>query len=95
MTLRLDAGAADLVASGHEQAASTIDSAATSAPGAVDAGYGAGHVLNILAAVSETAGEIALVNIGTAALVRDVASDLGLTEEQIGREFDEMGRVGG
>lgn len=34
MTLRLDAGAADLVASGHEQAASTIDSAATSAPDA-------------------------------------------------------------
>ena len=84
-----------MVASGHEQAASTIESAATSASGAVDAGYGAAHVLDILAAVSETAGEIALVNAGTAALVRDVASDLGLTEEQIGREFDEMGRVGG
>ncbi|WP_374454024.1 hypothetical protein [Nocardioides sp.] len=94
MTLRLDAGAADLVASGHEEAAATIDSAATSAPVSVDAGYGAGHVLDILAAVSETAGEIAMVNAAVGALVRDVASDLGLTEAAIGREFDEMARVG-
>ena len=94
MTLRLDAGVADLVATGHEEAASTIDSAAAAAPTSVKAGYGAGYVLDILAAVSETAGEIALVNAGIGALVRDVASDLGLTEEAIGREFDTMGRVG-
>lgn len=95
MTLRLEAGVADLVATGHEEAASTIDSAAASAPRSVDGGYGGGYVLDILAAVSETAGEIALVNAGIAALVRDAASDFGLTEEAVGREFDKMARVDG
>jgi len=95
MTLRLDPGAADRIASLHEEAATAIDGAAPSAPTSVDAGYGSGHVLDILAGVSETAGEIAAVNAGVAALVRDVADALGLTEEAIGREFDSMARVGG
>lgn len=93
MTLRLDTGVADVVATGHEDAASTIDSAATSAPTSVYGGYGGHYVLDILAAVTETAGEIALVNFGTAALVRDAASDFGLTEEAVGRAFDQMARV--
>ena len=95
MTLRLDTGVADLVASGHEDAASTIDSAVSSAPTSVDGGYGGGYVLDILAAVSETAGEIALVNAGTAALVRDAASDFGMTEEAVGQAFNKMARVDG
>jgi hypothetical protein len=93
MTLRLGAGVADLVATGHEDAASTIDSAASSAPGSVDGGFGGGYVLDILAAVSETAGEIAVVNAGIAALVRDAASDFGMTEEAVGVAFDKMARV--
>lgn len=95
MTLRLDPGTADVVAGGHEDAAAAIDDAAPSAPTSVDAGYGAGHVLDILAAVSETAGELAVGNAGIAKLVRDVVDDLGLTETAIATEFDEMARVGG
>lgn len=92
MTLRLDAGAAELIAGGHDDAAEKIDGSSTTAPGEVDAGYGAGHISDILAAVSETAGEIAAVNVGIARLVRDVADNLGRTEEEIAGEFDRMGR---
>lgn len=93
MTLRLDAGAAATISGGHDGAATKIDEAATGAPGEVDAGYGAAHVADILAAVSETAGEIAVINTGIALLVRDCADDLGLTEEAISAEFDRMGRL--
>lgn len=94
MTLRLDAGAAETVASGHDEAASTIDASAGSAPGAVDAGYGAAHVADILSAVSGTAAEVAAINLGVAIMVRDVADDLGRSEAAIGREFDAMARLG-
>lgn len=95
MTLRLDAGAAETIAGGHDEASSTIDSAAGSAPGTVDAGYGAAHVADILSAVTGTAGEIAAINLGVGALVRDVADELGRSEAAIGREFDAMARLGG
>lgn len=95
MTLRLDAGAAERIASGHDDAAETIDGAAGSVPSGVDAGYGSAHVSEILAAVCETAGEIALVNVGIARLVRDVADDLGMTEQAVGEKFDSMARIGG
>lgn len=94
MTLRLDPGAAETVAGGHDEAATTIDGAAGSAPGAVDAGHGTAHVADILAAVTETAGEVAAINLGIGILVRDVADDLGKTEAAIGRELDAMSRLG-
>ena len=94
MTLRLDAGAAEVIAGGHDDAAEAIDGAATGAPGEVDAGYGAAHVADILAGVTETAGEIAVINVGIANLVRDVADSLGRTEEEIAGEFDSMARLG-
>lgn len=94
MTLRLDAGAAEAIASGHDEAATTIDGSAAGAPGTVDAGYGSAHIAHILAAVSETAGEIALINTGIGVLVRDVADSLGMTEAAIGEEFDAMARLG-
>lgn len=94
MTLRLDPGAAETIAASHDGAATTIDSAAGNAPGSVDAGYGAAYVADILAAVTATAGEVAAINLGVGALVRDVADDLGLTEAAIGREFDTMARLG-
>lgn len=93
MTLRLDAGAAEIIAGGHDDAAAKIDEAAKTAPGQVDAGYGGVHVADILAAVSETAGEIAVINTGIALLVRDCADDYGRTEEAIAAEFDRMGRL--
>lgn len=94
MTLRLQAGAADRIADGHEAAGSTIDGAASSAPAAVDAGYGSAYVSEILAAVLETAGEIAAINAGIAGAVRDAADDLGMTEDAVGARFDSMARVG-
>lgn len=93
MTIRLDPGTADAVAGRHEAAAEAVDAAAPSGPKAVDAGYGEGHVLDILAAVCETAGEIALVNVGIAQLVRDVVDDMGMTEAAIATEFDQMARI--
>ena len=95
MTLRLDPGAAETIAGDHDEAAETIDAAAGSVPGAVDAGYGAAYVADILAAVTETAGEVAAINLGIGILVRDVADELGKTEAAIGREFDAMSRLGG
>lgn len=94
MTLRLDAGAAARIAGGHDEAATTIDGSAGSAPGAVDAGYGSAYVAEILAAVTETAGEISAINIGIGELVRDVADSLGRTEEEVADEFDSMARLG-
>lgn len=41
-----------------------------------------------------TAGEIAAINLGVGALVRDVADELGTSEAAIGREFDAMARLG-
>jgi len=95
MTLRLDPGAAETIAGGHDEAAETIDAAAGSAPGAVDAGYGTAFVTDILAAVTETSGEVAAINLGVGVLVRDVADDLGKSEVAIGREFDAMMRLDG
>ena len=93
MTLRLDPGAAETIAGGHDAAAATIDAAAGSAPGAVDAGYGTASVAEILAAVTRTSGEVAAINLGIGILVRDVADDLGRSEVAIGREFDAMSRL--
>ena len=45
--------------------------------------------------MTETAGEVAVINAGIATLVRDVADSLGRTEEAIADEFDAMARLGG
>ena len=90
MTLRLDAGTAETVAGKHEAAAEAIDEAAPSAPASVDGGYGTAYLNEIIAAVSETAGEVAVVNAGVALLVRDVVDSLGLTDDEVGAQFDEM-----
>ena len=44
--------------------------------------------------MSETAGEIAAINVGIGQLVRDVADSLGRTEAEIAGEFDSMARLG-
>jgi hypothetical protein len=90
MTFRLDAGVAETVAGHHESAASTIDDSAGSAPGAVDGGLATAYLAEILQAVCTSAAEIAAVNLGTAALVRDVADEAGLTDAAIGEGFTTM-----
>ena len=90
MTLRLDPGTSESVAGKHDAAAEAIDAAAGSAPASVDAGSGTAYVNEIIAAVSETAGEIAVINVGVARLVRDVADSIGLTDDEVGAQFDEM-----
>lgn len=90
MTLRLDPVTAHAVAGKHDSAAEAIDGAARGAPAAVDGGYGAGYLHDIVAALAETAGEIAAVNVGVARLVRDVSDSLGLTDDQVGARFDAM-----
>lgn len=91
MTLRLDAGAARAVAGEHEVAASSIDGSAGSAPTAVDGGAATAYLLEILQAVSATAAEIAAVNLGVAALVRDAAEEVGLTEDAVRDGFTGLG----
>lgn len=93
MTLRLTAGTAETIAGRHDEAAQVIDGSAGSSPRSVDAGYGAAYVSEILAAVSETAGEIAAVNTGIALLVRDAAADLGFTEAEVASQFDSLTAV--
>ena len=93
MTLRLDAAEATKVAQSHDAAADAIDGAATSAPAAVDGGYGTGYLMDILAAVSQTAGELSVVNRGIGMQVRDTADDIGKTEAQIGADFAEVSRT--
>lgn len=90
MTLRLTADTAASVARHHDQAARSIDASAARAPGAVDGGIGTGYLMDILAAVSGTASDLAALNGGIAAQVRDAADDLGLTEDQVGTEFTRM-----
>lgn len=90
MTLRLDAGTAEAVAGRHDAAAQAIDDAAPTAPGTVDAGYGSAYVQEILSAVSETAGEVALLNVGVGRLVRDVVDSIGLTDDEVGAQLDRM-----
>lgn len=91
MTLRLDAGAAEAIAGGHDGAASTIDGSAGSAPTALDGGAATAYLLDILRAVSTTAAEIAAVNLGVAALVRDAADEIGLTEDAVRDGFTGLG----
>lgn len=90
MTLRLDAGAAAVVAGSHDAAASTIDGSAGGAPGGVDGGIATVLLLEILGAVSTTAAEIAVINTAVADQVVDVADDLGKTESAIADEFTEL-----
>lgn len=90
MTLRLTGDTAAATARHHDRAASAIDAAAQGAPRGIDGGIGTGHLLDILAAVSGTAGGVAALNAGIAAQVRDAADDLGATEEQVGAEFVRM-----
>lgn len=90
MTLRLDAGEADRIASKHEAAAEAIDDSAATAPSGLDAGAGTAYVLQILEAVSTTAGEIAVISQAVASQVRDCADDVGLTEQEIAAQFAEM-----
>lgn len=90
MTLRLTAGTAEAVAAQHDTASSKIDGSSTGAPGALDAGLGTAYLSEIIAAVSQTAGEISALNAGIAAQVRDAADDLGETEQQVGADFARM-----
>lgn len=87
MTLRLTESTAEAVAEQHDSASARIDGSATGAPGALDAGLGTAYVSDILAAVSVTAGEIAALNGGVAAQVRDAADDIGDTEQEVGADF--------
>lgn len=91
MTLRLDTGAASSIAAGHTTAADTIDGSATTAPAGVDAGIGTRQVLDILAACSGTAADLAAVNHGVAAVVRQVGSDLGASDDVVADGFARMG----
>lgn len=90
MTLRLSRAAAQVVAGGHEAAAEAIDGTVHSAPGEVDAGYGAAYVSQVLAAVSQTAGEIAVVNAAVAALVREAVAEIGSTDEEVAARLDAL-----
>ena len=93
VTLRLDAGAAARIAGGHDDAArpSTVGRECSRCR---RRRLRSAYISDILDAVTETAGEVAAINVGIATLVRDVADSLGLTEEEIAGEFDAMARLG-
>lgn len=95
MTLRLDPGTADQIAKHHDSAVEKIDGAASTAPASVDGGLGASYLMDILAAVIETAAEVSMLNAGVAAHVRGAADDVGLTDEQVRGEFIDMSGLAG
>ncbi|MDQ1104687.1 hypothetical protein [Nocardioides zeae] len=88
--LRLDAGAGELVAGGHEASAATLDGAATGAPAAIDGGYGAAYLLEIVSALSVTAGTVALVNGAVAHQVRAAAASIDDSDAAIGSGFRQL-----
>lgn len=90
MTLRLDAGTAEAVAGRQESAASDIDDSAPTMPGSIDGGEGTAHLMEIVAAVAQTSGEIAAISSAVGAQVRDCATDLGLTEAEVAAAFATM-----
>lgn len=92
-TLRLDAALAAQVAGRHESAAEGIDDTAGSAPSDIDGGAGTPYLLEILRAVSTTAGQIALVNVAVASQVRDVTDEIGLTEREVAEQFTRLNEV--
>ena len=93
MTLQVAAGALTTIASGHEDAAATIDDLAASMPTGVDGGIATSHLLAILGTVAGTAGDIADLNRMTAQQVSSVATDLSLTEAEVGAAFTELGSI--
>ena len=90
MTLRLDAGAAAKIAGLHELAATTVDDSAASMPDAVDGGLATAYLSEVIAAVATTAAELAVISTTVAGQVRDVADDLGLTEDVIAEHWRSM-----
>ena len=90
-TLRLDAGAAETIAAGHDTAAATIDGSAGSAPGGCDAGIGTGQILGILSAVTGTAADLAALNHGLAAVVRHVGNDIDSSDTAVANGLSAMG----
>lgn len=89
-TTRLDDGAAEVVAGGHDSASAEIDGAAATCPTSIDGGIATGYLSAIMGAVTSTCAEIAAVDLGVAGRVRDAADDLGATEAEVGTQFRSM-----
>lgn len=84
MTVELATGVAAHLAGRHQEAAAELDGLAASLPAGVDGGLATGHLLEIVAAVAATAGDIALIN----TLVRDqvlaTGADFEETDTEVG-----------
>ena len=88
--IRLGAGTAEEIASGHDAAAALIDGTAGAMPASVDGGAASALLGRILAGVSETAAGIADVSRASALVVRGVDSDVERTEASVASEFRDL-----
>lgn len=86
--IRLDEGAAELIAGPHQLACQRIDGVTGAPPTGFDGGIADSYVMRILEEVIRTAGEIAGVNMGIAMLVTEAARQLKLTDEQVEEAFE-------
>lgn len=87
MTVALAAGAADHIAGRHEGAAAGLDALAASLPTAVDGGWATAHLLEIVAAVAATAGDLALINTLLRDQVLAAGADLEATDSEVGGDL--------
>lgn len=95
--MRVDPATLTKIVDRHTDAAEEIDSSAKGAPqGDADFGPGAAHVLEILRGVSETAGELSLINQAVAFQVAAARDDVTATESGVADNFSRMQqRLGG
>lgn len=91
--MRLDFLAAERIAAGHDSACSAIDDCADRAASSPDGGEATPYLLEILAAVTGTAGELALLNQAVAQQVREAAASYGSAEDVVGERFATIDEV--
>lgn len=90
MSIRLEAGAAEQIASHHDAAGRTIQDSAGSMPSAPDAGLGAPEITAIMAALVDRANTLAGLNDVVAAQLRDIGANYARTEDDVAQMFTHM-----
>lgn len=79
----LDAATEEQLEQIHRLARTRIATSDEDAPLEVDAGIAANHVFGILSALTQTGADFAFVHQGTATMILDAVTELGLTEHAV------------
>lgn len=90
MSIRLGPDAAEQIARKHDEASSAVQESAGSLPAAPEGGLGGAALAAIMAAVSGTANDLAVLNDVVAAQLRDVGRNYARTEDEVAQMFSRM-----